>query len=112
MIYIGYTLILIGSFNYLIGGLGIYRMPDFYNRAQAATKSTTLGTFSILLGVGLINPAWLPKLILAIIFVAITNPVSASALSRSAYLNNVKPTEKTRIDELYDLYNKEEIIND
>ncbi|RKX48645.1 MAG: Na+/H+ antiporter subunit G, partial [Thermotogae bacterium] len=38
---IGYILITIGSLFYLLGGLGVYRMPDVYNRLQAGTKATT-----------------------------------------------------------------------
>lgn len=109
MNYIGNILIIIGSFFYFVGALGLYRMPDFFNRAQAGTKATTLGTFSLLLGVGLINLVWLPKLLIVIVFVAITNPVGSSVLARSAYRNNVEKCEKTQFDQMEGLYEKEDL---
>ena len=38
------------AFN-LLGCIGIVRLPDTYNRLQAATKAVTLGCCSILTGV-------------------------------------------------------------
>ncbi|MDI3471871.1 MAG: multicomponent Na+:H+ antiporter subunit [Thermotogaceae bacterium] len=99
---IGYLLIIIGAFFYFLGGLGMFRMPDVYNRLQAGTKATTLGSFSTLLGVGLVNPAFLGKALLIIAFIALTNPVGSSVLARAAYLKGVKPTSKTVVDEYAD----------
>jgi multicomponent Na+:H+ antiporter subunit G len=48
-----FSLVFIGIgvvFDFL-GCLGLLRLPDVYNRLQAATKSVTLGTWSILFGV-------------------------------------------------------------
>jgi len=59
----------------------------------------------LLLGVGLANPQWLLKILLLIIFIAITNPVGSSVLSRAAYISGVKPY-KTKVDELSELYEK------
>lgn len=103
MTYIGYAFVSIGIIFYFLGGLGLLRMPDFYNRAQASTKATTLGSFSILLGVGLIDVSYLPKAILVIILIGITNPVGASVLSRAAYLCGVERTDKTKLDEIQDM---------
>ncbi|HOI35556.1 MAG TPA: monovalent cation/H(+) antiporter subunit G, partial [Mesotoga infera] len=75
---LGYIMISIGAFFYFLGGLGMFRMPDVYNRLQAGTKATTLGSFSLILGVGLANPAWLMKAIIIVTFIAITNPVGSS----------------------------------
>lgn len=109
MIYIGNVLLIIGSFFYFVGALGLFRMPDFFNRAQAGTKATTLGTFSVLLGVGFHEPTWFPKLLIVIIFIAITNPVGSSVLARSAYRNNVEIAKETTRDDLKELYEEEDI---
>ena len=53
--------LVLGGLFYLLGGLGILRMPDTFNRIQAGTKATTLGAFALLLGVGIANPEWLFK---------------------------------------------------
>ncbi|ABR31066.1 cation:proton antiporter [Thermosipho melanesiensis] len=99
MMILGYLLIVIGAFFYFLGGLGIFRMPDVYNRLQAGTKATTLGSFSVILGVGLVNLEFLPKALVIIAFIALTNPVGSSVLARSAYLKGIKPTDKTQVDE-------------
>lgn len=103
MIYLGYFFLILGSLFYALGGFGIFRMPDVFNRIQAGTKATTLGTFSLLIGVGFFNPSWFIKIFLIIIFIAITNPISSSVLARSAYISGVK-TENYVIDELKELY--------
>lgn len=104
---LGTVFLLIGGFFYAIGGLGLVRMPDIYNRAQAATKATTLGTLSTLIGVGVVNPAWLPKLAIILLFILLTNPVSSSTLIRSAYRSGIKASEKTKVDSLKKFYEKE-----
>lgn len=105
MIYIGYFFIILGALFYALGGFGIFRMPDVFNRIQAGTKASTLGTFSLLIGVGFLNPTWFLKIFLIIVFIAITNPISSSVLSRAAYISGVKPVN-TEIDELSELYSK------
>lgn len=103
---IGYIFMIIGALFYALGGFGIFRMPDVFNRIQAGTKATTLGTFSLLLGIGFANPSWFLKILLIIVFISITNPISSSVLSRAAYISGVKPY-KIEIDELAKLYEKE-----
>ena len=90
MIVVAYVLMIIGGIFLAIGGFGVFRMPDVFNRIQAGTKATTLGAFSLMLGVGIAYPDWLLKIVLIIIFVAITNPVGSSVLARAAYKKGVK----------------------
>ncbi len=91
---LGYIFMILGGIFLALGGFGVFRMPDVFNRIQAGTKATTLGAFSMLLGVGLANPSWLVKALLIIVFIAITNPVGSSALARAAYKKNVKQYAK------------------
>lgn len=88
---IGHALLIIGGLFYALGGLGLVRMPDVYNRAQAGTKATTLGTFSVLIGAAFFMPIWSAKLLLILVFVAVTNPVGSSTIIRSAYKTGVRP---------------------
>jgi len=82
---IGAILLLIGSAFLFLGGLGIYRMPDTYNRLQAGTKATTLGAMSLILGVGFLESSWMIKTLIIIIFIAYSNPISSHALARANY---------------------------
>ena len=97
------ALLLLGGASFLfLGGLGLYRMPDIYNRIQAGTKATTLGTLLLLLGAALMAPAWAVKLLLIMLFLMFTNPLSSQVLARAAHRAGVRPTEATRHDQLAD----------
>jgi len=78
----------------LFGCIGLVRLPDVYNRAQAATKCVTLGTCMILAGVALAALGWggwslAVKAVLCAAFVLLTSPVAAHAICRGAYLSRV-----------------------
>ncbi|RLD76268.1 MAG: cation:proton antiporter [Bacteroidetes bacterium] len=96
----GAILSLIGSLFILFAAIGLLRMPDIYNRIQAGTKATTLGSMLTLLGVGLVHPDWLMKIILLIVFVMISNPVSSHVLGRAAHFIGIPLSDKTNIDAL------------
>lgn len=84
----------------LLGCLGLVRLPDVYNRLQAATKCVTLGTCSILFGTFLIvgfTSAGM-KALLCIIFLMLTAPVSAHAISRGAHRAGVKLWKESVVD--------------
>lgn len=91
-----------GALFLFLGALGVIRMPDSYNRIQAGTKATTLGTLLFLLGIGLYNPSWFPKLIVLIIFILFTNPVSSHVLARAAHHKGIPLTGATVVDKLKD----------
>ena len=97
--YIGLALCYIGALFLIFGGIGLVRMPDTYNRMQASTKTTTLGLMSIVLGIGLMEPYWIIKAILIIIFIALTAPVGASAMARAAYKSGVPLWKETKLNQ-------------
>ncbi len=99
--YIGLFLILLGSIFLFLGALGIYRMPDLYNRLQAGTKASTLGAMSSILGVGLVHPQWFVKLFIIVLFIAFSNPLSSHALARASYRSGVKPFLKEDGEDAY-----------
>ncbi len=80
-----------GTLFLLLGGLGLYRMPDTYTRIQAGTKATTLGTLLTLLGAALLAPGWSIKLLLIVLFVMFTNPLSSQFLARAAHRARIVP---------------------
>lgn len=96
--YIGLAFVLIGGIFLFLGALGIYRMPDVYNRLQAGTKASTMGAMSVILGVGLIEPEWFFKALIIVIFIAIANPLSSHALARGAYRASLTPFMKKKMD--------------
>ncbi len=95
---IGYILIGIGAFFLMLAGIGLLRMPDVYNRMQTATKATTMGALSVLIGIGLINLWWMPKSLIIALFIVLTAPIGASALARASYKHGVKLWEGSVMD--------------
>jgi multicomponent Na+:H+ antiporter subunit G len=97
---IGALLLLAGTVFLLLGGLGLVRMPDIYNRIQAGTKATTLGTLLSLAGVAFMHPDWTLKLLLIGVFLLFTNPLSSQVLARAAHRSGAPKTAATRVDRL------------
>jgi len=96
---IGMILVIIGFSFQVLGALGLVRLPDVYNRLQAATKSITLGAISISIGVGVIDPSLLTKAILVAVFLLITNPISSHAIARGAYRSKVPLWKGSVVDQ-------------
>ncbi len=95
---LGMIAIAVGAVFLFLGGLGIYRLPDVYNRLQAGTKCTTLGACCAILGVGLLEPGWLVKCAIIALFILLTNPISSHALARAARKSGVPLWEGTVVD--------------
>ena len=101
---IAYWIIGIGLAFDIFGTVGLVRLPDIYNRAQAATKCVTLGTCMIVLGVflwalGADNGAMAVRAVLCGAFVLVTSPVAAHAICRGAYISGVPLWEGSVVDE-------------
>ncbi len=90
--------IAIGAFFVLVGGLGIWRMPDLFSRMHPAGIIDTAGAGFILLGLLLQSSDWLVSVKLALIFVFLifTSPVATHALAHAALLDGLKPWTKAR----------------
>ncbi len=88
----------IGTIFLLLGGLGVFRFPDVYNRLQAGTKCTTLGAFLTVIGVGITQPSWLPKTLVIALFILITNPISNHALGRASRKSGVSLCDRSVVD--------------
>jgi len=97
---LGAILLVGGTLFLLSGGIGLVRMPDAYNRIQAGTKATTLGTLLVLAGVACLRPDWALKLLLIGLFLLFTNPLSSQVLARAAHRVGVKQAPQTVIDRL------------
>ena len=92
----------IGTLFLLLGSLGVFRMPDVYNRLQAGTKCTTLGAFMTIIGVGIMQPDWFFKTLAIALFILVTNPISNHALGRASRKSGVPLCDKTVVDKTKD----------
>ena len=97
----GMIFIYIGVLFDFLGVLGLLRMPDIYNRLQASTKCVTFGTAGILFGVfimqGFSNFGF--KALIGIVFIFLTAPVAAHAISRAAHRSGIKLTKESIVDQ-------------
>ena len=98
---IGMIFILLGIMFDFFGVLGLVRLPDVYNRLQAATKCVTFGSAGILFGVFIIqgfnNFGF--KVLLGILFIFLTSPVSAHAISRAAHRSKIPLAKESVVDQ-------------
>ena len=93
---VGWIMLVAGSVFCMIGGLGLLRLPNFYNRTHGASITDTLGAGLILLGLMFQESPGQVKLKLAMIllFLLITAPTSGHALVKAAYAKGHKSEAK------------------
>ncbi len=79
--------LLAGLFFFIVGTIGLLRMPDVYTRMHASTKCDTLGVSLIMVGTILGNGFnFLSlKLVLIVVFIWLTTPTAAHAIARAAF---------------------------
>ena len=82
-----------GGFFYVVGAIGLNRMPDIFTRMHAVSVSETLGvglmTFGMLLQAGFTLVA--VKLIIIVLVMWTTSAVATHALARAALHDGEKP---------------------
>ena len=85
--------IVLGILFILMGSIGIIRLPDFYSRSHAASKSDTLGIMFVIGGLmiyeGFTQSSL--KLLFIILFIWLSNPIGSHALARAALKKGLKP---------------------
>ena len=82
-----------GGFFYVVGAIGLNRMPDIFTRMHAVSVSETLGVGLIMLGMLLqAGPTLVAvKLIIILLVMWTTGAVSTHALARAALHDGEKP---------------------
>ncbi len=82
-----------GGFFYVVGAIGLNRMPDIFTRLHAVSVSETLGvglmTLGMLLQAGVTLVA--VKLIIIVVVMWVTGAVATHALARAALHDGEKP---------------------
>jgi multicomponent Na+:H+ antiporter subunit G len=87
-----------GTFFFLVGVIGLLRMPDVFTRMHATTKCDTMGAGLIFLGLMLWKGFTLVTLMmfLVLLFIWITNPTAAHYIAKSAYHRLKNNTDETQ----------------
>jgi multicomponent Na+:H+ antiporter subunit G len=83
----------LGLFFITVAAVGLLRMPDFYSRAHAVSKTESMGLGLLMLGLALHEGASLVslKLVMVVVFVFLANPVGVHLLTRTAFRLGVLP---------------------
>lgn len=76
-----------GSFFFLVGTIGLIRLPDAFTRMHATTKCDTLGAGMILVSLMIYQGFHMisVKLFIILIFIWLTNPTAAHIIAKAAY---------------------------
>lgn len=87
------VLVLGGLFFAIVGVIGLIRLPDVYARAHSVSKSETLGAVMALGAVAIAIDTRLAtfKVILILVFMFLTNPTAAHAITRAASEQGIEP---------------------
>ena len=98
---IALALLAAGLFFMGVTVLGLLRLPDFFTRVHAVSKSETLGIALVLLALIVHDGLTLVslKLALVMLFVAIANPVGAHVLTRAAVRTGLLPWRRPVVPE-------------
>ncbi len=90
---IGSVMIAAGAFFFVVGAIGIYRMPDVFTRMHAAGISDTVGAGLLLVGMMFFAGFSLVTLKLAIILAVIwfTSPIATHAVAQAALHEGLEP---------------------
>lgn len=99
---VGSVIMLFGALVFLVGALGMLRLPDLYARLNAVTISGATGIALVLLGLFLHVPTVgnAIKLGLALLIQLATASVGGSAMARAGYLTGAPQAYSTRFDDL------------
>ena len=94
---VSWFLLIGGSFFAVVGGIGVYRLPNFYARLHGAGITDTMGAGMLIAGllvqsikVGVVgDPSLTPwlitvKLVMILAFLLITSPTACHALAQAA----------------------------
>ncbi|NOQ55472.1 MAG: hypothetical protein GQ477_01555 [Nanohaloarchaea archaeon] len=94
------VLLYIASISALIGALGLFRFKDCYTRIHAATMISVGGVILALVALAIENlgTVYSVKIMLIIIFFALTNPVSSHAIVNAAHRMGIEPDNLSKDD--------------
>jgi multicomponent Na+:H+ antiporter subunit G len=99
---LGHALTGTGTVLVAIAALGLVRLPDAYNRANAVAKAAALGVVCVLLGVLVLMPGVFTTAVLGLgaVLQLLTTPFGAYAVGRAAYRSGAPLARATHRDDL------------
>ena len=95
------VILVAGLFFMVVGALGVWRLPDVYNRIHAASICVTLGLSCMMIAAcfHLGAAPIIMKSIVTIIFIFVATPIGSHMLAKAAHDTNLPQWEQTLSDE-------------
>jgi multicomponent Na+:H+ antiporter subunit G len=95
---LSWLLLVAGGFFFLVGAIGLNRMPDVFTRMHAVSVGDTLGAGLLVAGMALqAGPTLVTvKLFLILLVIWFTGPVATHALARAALQDKLFPLVANR----------------
>lgn len=95
---VGVLFVLVGMFVFAVAVLGLYRFQYTLNRMHAAALADTLGTALVIVGLMImgLDVFHVLKLLLVVMFLWITSPVSGHLISKAEILTNLNLEERMK----------------
>jgi multicomponent Na+:H+ antiporter subunit G len=79
--WIGMGFVVFGLFFFVVGIVGVLRLPDARTRLHASGKVATLGLFGLLVGGSFLVPPLMPRLLLLGLFFLLTAPAASHVIA-------------------------------
>lgn len=100
--YLAALLMVSGALFSLLAAVGMLRLPDVYTRMHAASKAGVVGAGLVLLALAFAaaDAPVVLRVILGILFLLLTTPVSAHLLARAAYRTGLEPAPITVVNDM------------
>jgi multicomponent Na+:H+ antiporter subunit G len=92
---LGYALAATGTALIAIAALGLLRLPDPYNRANAVAKAAALGVVGVLLGAAALMPDQAVTLALGAVLQLLTMPFGSYAVGRAVHRSTRRRASST-----------------
>lgn len=107
---VGDVFVAVGVLLIGVAAIGLLRLPDVYNRANAVAKAASLGLVSVLLGVVVLAPGATAVLVLlvAIALQLFTVPIAGHEIGKAAFRSGAPLAPGTHCDELGPGYGRQE----
>ncbi|MGY1752045.1 cation:proton antiporter [Blastococcus sp. SYSU D01042] len=95
---VGDVFVVLGAVLMAVAAVGLLRLPDVYNRANAVAKAAGAGLVSVLLGVVVLAPSGtaVAILLIAIALQLFTVPIAGYEIAQAAWRSRAPVVEGTR----------------
>lgn len=96
-----------------LGVVGVMRMPDIYTKLHGASKSVFLGIILLSLSATVVStPEMTHRIILIVLLVVITTPISSHVIGHAAYRMHERMQTPGAVDESHTLVPESEESHD